>query len=904
LAKFAVEVIMSVQQKHQPSSRMTDNNEPSTLQTSHHITPEPSTDDPSKAKGRAQALFHWLLSHSFSPNWLPKSLRHPLVGYIVALVLQIIAIFVTFLLVQIYPSYSFTSLLAVLAIALVALNWGAGPSLLATFVGALLLTYAVKTPHSLTFDPKSLVELLIFLLVGFTISIVASRFERTRRNADSLATSLMTERARLEAVIEAVPDAISIHDAQGTIVRLNKMGLQNAGSEHSKDTVTAAQRNFAIRAPSGETLPLEAFPVSRALQGEIVSGVEINFLDASGQDRYASLSAAPLHDVEGNIDGAIVVTHDVTRLYQSEREAAARANELEAIFETMTDSIFVFDSNGRMLRMNAAARILFALDQPPEHYSRLIQEHRLNFAPLDEHGRPLPEEQWPLYHVLKGETLTSANAQDVRLRSRDGAEYLLNISGAPMRNKAGEIIGALCICRDVTERRQLEKRTQSTLNALLAMAEALVLVPDSSNIVTGQLTSATIERPPQTSIHRIAHRIAELTCSVLGCQRVSISAVDPETEILRSIAVVGLSPELEAQWWAEQHQQQARLGEGLPPELLSRLQANEVFLIDMTEPPFNAAPNPYSIQVVLNAPMSVGDQIVGVLSLDYGGAEHEYSQEEIALAKAVARLAALVIERERLLRERAEARATELALREANRRMDDFLGMTSHELKTPLTSIKGNTQLTVRQLRNSLQNIEKMQHMLESTERQVKLLDRLVDDLLDISRTRTNQLELHVTSCNIAALVHEAVEEQRQAWPNRSITLNVLTEPVDTISADSDRIKQVIMNYLTNALKYSANDRPVYVTVRKEAEQVCVAVKDEGVGLSPDEQAHIWERFHRASGVEVQSTSQTSMMGLGLGLYICKAIIDQHHGRVGVDSTPGMGSTFWFTLTPDRGRTG
>src|SRR5206468_11937321 len=140
--------------------------------------------------------------------------------------------------------------------------------------------------------------------------------------------------------------------------------------------------------------------------------------------------------------------------------------------------------------------------------------------------------------------------------------------------------------------------------------------------------------------------------------------------------------------------------------------------------------------------------------------------------------------RERLLRERENARANELALREANRRMDEFLGMTSHELKTPLTSIKGNTQLAVRQLRNNLQSIQKMQSMFESTERQIKLLDRLVNDLLDISRSQTNQLELSLAPCDLAIIVREVVEEQCRAWPNRTITLDLPGEMSVPVYAD------------------------------------------------------------------------------------------------------------------------
>src|SRR5207237_1116716 len=117
------------------------------------------------------------------------------------------------------------------AVALVALNWGAGPSLLATLAGAVLLNFVIMSPHfAWAFSgAESIVETFLFLLVGSAISIVASKIARTRHNVEELATSLVTERARLEAVIEAVPGAVSIYDVQGRIVRLNRMGLENVG---------------------------------------------------------------------------------------------------------------------------------------------------------------------------------------------------------------------------------------------------------------------------------------------------------------------------------------------------------------------------------------------------------------------------------------------------------------------------------------------------------------------------------------------------------------------------------------------------------------------------------------------------------------------------------------------------
>ena len=111
--------------------------------------------------------------------------------------------------------------------------------------------------------------------------------------------------------------------------------------------------------------------------------------------------------------------------------------------------------------------------------------------------------------------------------------------------------------------------------------------------------------------------------------------------------------------------------------------------------------------------------------------------------------------------------------------------------------------------------------------------------------------------------------------------------------ADADRIGQVVTNYLTNALKYSPVDRPIEVFLAIEGQMARVSVQDEGPGLSPAEQQAIWERFYQVERIKVQSGSGT---GLGLGLYICQTIIEQHQGKVGVQSSPGEGSTFWFSL--------
>ncbi|HEV2660297.1 MAG TPA: HAMP domain-containing sensor histidine kinase [Ktedonobacteraceae bacterium] len=253
------------------------------------------------------------------------------------------------------------------------------------------------------------------------------------------------------------------------------------------------------------------------------------------------------------------------------------------------------------------------------------------------------------------------------------------------------------------------------------------------------------------------------------------------------------------------------------------------------------------------------------------------------------------------LAERDRAHANKLALQEANQRMDEFLGIASHELRTPLTTMNGNIQLARRRLKSIqspdtelMAKLNLVQDMLNRAERQVHVQNRLISDLLDVSRIQANRLELHLAHSDLLTIVRETIEDQRAAAPTRTLFLELpLQVPTIPIYADADRIIQVITNYITNALKYSESDRPVKVSVEIRDRQARVSVRDEGPGLTLQEQERIWQRFYRVPGINILSGSG---VGLGLGLYICRTIIERHNGQVGVQSTVGKGSTFWFSL--------
>ncbi len=856
------------------------------------------------------ALHRWFQENSFSPCWLPEPLRRPTGRYLAALLIEAVAVSGSFLLIRWCPEFAFKGLLPVLAVILVALSWGTGPGLLATLWGALLLDVFILPPV-LAWDNgggNDLFSLLLFLLVGIIVSLVAGQSSWARRRAEEMACSLREEqvkteqeRLRLRTLFDVLPAPVGMVDAQGQYMEKTPAckTLWGEGAPMPRE-IADYQGAKAWRPGTGKPLEVEEWAMARALaNGEVITREELEIETFDGHHKFVLDSATPIRDETGAILGAVGILQDITErkqleeaLRRSEREAAARASQLEAVFEAMTDAVLVFDNQGRILQRNAADRQLFTFATEP----RTLAERWPLVNIRDEHGQPLVQDHRPSPRVLRGELLKDSLMADQIISTTSGEDLFINVTGAPMRDAEGHIVGGVVVLRDVTERHRLERRTHEALQTLLAMAEALVQAPDHA---------AVSERGVGSVASLVAHRLAELTSNLLGCSSVSISTLDLERGVSQPLAVLGLSPEQERRWWAGERRSR-RWMDGSHAEVLARLQAGETLVLDMTTPLLRDEPSPYDAQFFLAVPMRIGERLVGLLILNPKGEPPRYTPQQMALAEATAKLGALVIERERLLREREAAQASELALRHANQQMDTFLGIASHELKTPLTTIMLGLQWGQRRLQNLLREeavasngaskkLEALDEQLTRTNRQAARLDRLVNDLLDVSRIQEDKLVFRPEPADLAVIIYEVVQEQRQANPQRSIQVCLPAGQSMPVYADAGRIEQVVTNYLTNALKYSAEDESVEIGAACEGDDVRVWVQDHGQGIPLAEQEHLWERFHRVPGVEVRSGSG---VGLGLGLYISKAIVERHHGQVGVESLPGAGTTFWFTLPP------
>jgi signal transduction histidine kinase len=246
-----------------------------------------------------------------------------------------------------------------------------------------------------------------------------------------------------------------------------------------------------------------------------------------------------------------------------------------------------------------------------------------------------------------------------------------------------------------------------------------------------------------------------------------------------------------------------------------------------------------------------------------------------------------------------ELEDTNLQLAEANRRLEEanqmkdrFLSITSHELKTPVTAILGQSQLLQRRLtkrKESVVEIAKVKPTLESIDGQARRLTGLIDELLDVSRIQVGKVTLNKQMEDINKICQTVIEDQRLV-SGREIQLSLPSAPIELL-LDGQRLTQIMINLVGNAVKYSSAPAPIEVTVRQERDHVLFEVRDHGRGMSREQVENIFEMFYRAPEADSAKTQ-----GLGLGLAIVKDLVERHDGRIWCESEEGKGSSFFVKL--------
>ncbi len=287
------------------------------------------------------------------------------------------------------------------------------------------------------------------------------------------------------------------------------------------------------------------------------------------------------------------------------------------------------------------------------------------------------------------------------------------------------------------------------------------------------------------------------------------------------------------------------------------------------------------------APLEIEREMLGLLIVFRAHAQSVFGDQHRPLLDALTSEMASSLHSKRLLNELLTERERSEQLRST------FVSIVTHELQTPLSIIKGYASTLAR--RDVEWQPDFVSDSLQIIEEEADRLSRLVSDLLEVSQIETHGIRVEPVQVDLRSLFEHAVARLRAAHPQTPLNLGIEGEPA-MINVDPDRLEQVLINLVDNAIKYSPRGSPVNISLSSAPEEIHFSVSDRGVGIPENQRERIFDRFYR-----VDNSAARKAKGTGLGLFIVRAIVEAHGGRIWVDSAPGQGSTFHVVLPRGRG---
>jgi PAS domain S-box-containing protein len=632
--------------------------------------------------------------------------------------------------------------------------------------------------------------------------------------------------AYLAALVASSDDAIIGKDLNGFIQSCNASAERMFG-------YTAAEligRSVRILIPPDRQHEEDEI-LARMRRGERIEHFETVRMKKTGELLDISLTVSPVRDASGAIIGVSKIARDITAQKRAAIALATQQAWFRVTLASIGDAVIASDPNGRVTFMNTTAERLTgwtqrdAQDRPLQQVFKVINEK--SREPIDN----------PALLVMRLGTVVGL-ANHTVLVARDGTERPIADSAAPIRDRAGKVLGVVLVFRDVTDERRaedaiaeqrewLETTLESIGDAVIAtdVQGRIVFMNPVAEHMTGWRADAANGRAC-SDVFRIVNEQSRRPVD------------DPVSRVLSEGSVVAF---------------------GTYTVLISA---------DGTERPIDES----------GAPIRNRDgRTVGVVLVFRDVSERRRLELDRQSAAA---------ERDRLLEAERAARAE---AERASRVKDEFVAMVSHELRTPLNAILGWTQLMMR----GQQDRGVFDRGLDVIARNTRLQAQLISDLLDISRIVSGKLQLDVQSVDLHGLISEAVETIRPEAKAKNLTIHETLDPdAGVVAGDSARLQQIVWNLLANALKFTPAGGRIEVGVRRVDGNAEITVVDNGVGIKADVLPYVFDRFHQAD-----RSITRRFGGLGLGLAIVKHLTELHGGAVRAESAgEGRGATFTVSL--------
>jgi PAS domain S-box-containing protein len=548
-----------------------------------------------------------------------------------------------------------------------------------------------------------------------------------------------------------------------------------------------------------------------------------------------------------------------------------------AILEGALDGIITMDYEGRILEFNPAAERMFGLTAE-QAVGREMAELIIPESLRERHREGLAR-----YLITGQAKILNRRLEMPALRS-DGSQFpveltISRISGGGPPVFTGFVRDITVRVRSEEERADLlgrERRARSAAEA--AEARAAFLAEASATLASSLDYPTTLSSVARLLVPRIADGCAvDILDSKGGLRRLVTSHADPSRVAASEQVASRYPPMLGA---AHGVGRVVATGEA---EMLSDV-TEEMLRATARDEEHLRLIRDLRIVSLMCVPLWARGKTLGAISLASSESGRRFGPEDLAFAQDLAGRASVAIENARLYRE----------AREAVRARDEFLSIASHELKTPLTTLQLQIQGLARKVRNTKgdPSLEALSPRITTSERQVERLTALINSLLDISRITSGRLDLELEPVDLAAVVRDAAARFREDLARAGCALEIRTDGPCVGEWDKIRLEQVVTNLLSNAAKYGSS-RPIEITVAEDETSARLSVRDQGIGIPPEHQARIFERFERA-------VSDRHYGGLGLGLWIVRQIVEALGGSIRVDSAAGEGSTFTVALPKAR----
>lgn len=655
------------------------------------------------------------------------------------------------------------------------------------------------------------------------------------------------DRSLWKATVESMLDPVTVCDANGKAVYMNSAYSRLVGFGIGHDVPPEQHAlHYRLYTADGTLYESADLPLQRAaLRDEEIRGAEVVHVASNGQRIYTVWNASPIHSASGAVVGAVAVGRDVT----DQRRADETQALLAAIVESSDDAIIGKTLDGTVTSWNQGAQRLYGYSA-----DEMVGKSIATIIP----DEGIPEFKGIMAGLARGERIR--HLETTRKR-KDGSRVTVSLTISPILNREGQIVGASTVARDFTAQRQAQMAERFLGEASTALSESLeyedtldraakLAVPLLGdlcvvNVIEGQ-------KIRQSTSSREGFVFGECLSGMERGSSGDPNGSHPIWQVMRTssprLLVIDPAP--------------GQVSEGVLPETMVQSGARACLVV----------------------PLVIRGRPVGAISLISTNPSRKYTDADLRVAMQFASRVGIAIDNAQLYRD----------ARNAVTARDEFLSIAAHELKTPMTSLRGFVQLAIRQMsRDGGMDPATAHQAMRVIDQQSRRLSSLISQLLDVTRLEAGRLSLERRIVDLSSMVESIVAAVGIANTEHVFTIDI--QPGLLALVDPVRIEQVVSALLENAAKFSPLGTIVELTLSQAShDSVRLTVRDSGPGVPPELRPHIFTRFYHGHPNEHAG-------GMGLGLYMSREIVLLHGGTIDAEFPESGGSLFVVILPTSLG---